>query len=116
MSDQPPPPVVARPAASLVVLRHTAAPAVLMGMRGAKHRFMPNRLVFPGGAVDPADHDAPAATPLLPDVQRRLEKSADPSPSPAPSALPRRASWRRKPASRWDPRRRWTRLITCVAR
>ena len=79
MSDRPPPPVIARPAASLVVLRHTAAPEVLMGMRGAKHRFMPNRLVFPGGAVDPADHDAPAATPLRPDVQRRLEKSADPS-------------------------------------
>ena len=28
---------------------------MLMGMRGAKHRFMPNRLVFPGGAVDRAD-------------------------------------------------------------
>ena len=30
---------------------------MLMGMRGAKHRFMPNRLVFPGGAVDRADLD-----------------------------------------------------------
>jgi 8-oxo-dGTP pyrophosphatase MutT (NUDIX family) len=72
-------PVIARPAASLVVLRHTGDPEVLMGMRGAKHRFMPNRLVFPGGAVDEADHAAPHATPLRPDVRRRLEKTAEPS-------------------------------------
>jgi 8-oxo-dGTP pyrophosphatase MutT (NUDIX family) len=77
MTDEPP--VTARPAASLVVLREGAAPEVLMGMRGAKHRFMPNRLVFPGGAVDPADYDAPHATPLREDVQRRLEKSAPPA-------------------------------------
>jgi 8-oxo-dGTP pyrophosphatase MutT (NUDIX family) len=79
MSDQPKPPVTPRPAASLVVLRNTGGPEVLMGMRGAKHRFMPNRLVYPGGAVDAADHTAPHATPLRPDVLRRLEKSADPS-------------------------------------
>ena len=77
MSDQPS--IAPRPAASLVVLREGPAPEVLMGMRGAKHRFMPNRLVFPGGAVDPADYDAPHATPLRPDVQRRLEKSAPPA-------------------------------------
>ena len=55
-------PVPIRDAASLIVLRRdTSAPAVLMGLRGAGHRFMPNRLVFPGGAVDPGDADAPAA-------------------------------------------------------
>ena len=32
-----------------------------MGMRGAGHRFMPSRLVFPGGAVDPGDRTAPSA-------------------------------------------------------
>ncbi len=69
--------VIPRPAASLVVLR--ADTQVLMGLRGAGHRFMPNRLVFPGGAVDAADHDAAAATPLRDDVLRRLEKSAEPS-------------------------------------
>jgi 8-oxo-dGTP pyrophosphatase MutT (NUDIX family) len=82
MTDQPslpPAPVIARPAASLVVLRRTDGPEVLMGTRGARHRFMPNRLVFPGGAVDEADHAAPHATPLRPDVRRRLEKSAEPS-------------------------------------
>jgi 8-oxo-dGTP pyrophosphatase MutT (NUDIX family) len=49
-----------------------------MGMRGAKHRFMPNRLVFPGGAVDPQDAKAPVATPLDPQTRRHLERSANP--------------------------------------
>ena len=40
---------------------------------------MPNMLVFPGGAVDAADHHARVATPLRPAVRRRLERSADPS-------------------------------------
>ncbi len=48
-----------------------------MGMRGAKHRFMPNRLVFPGGAVDRADLDAPCATQLSEQTERLLRKSAN---------------------------------------
>ena len=48
-----------------------------MGMRGAKHRFMPNRLVFPGGAVDRADLDAPCATKLSPHTERLLRKAAN---------------------------------------
>ncbi len=54
--------VVPRPAASLLLLRERAH--VLMGMRGASHNFMPNRLVFPGGAVDAADRGATVARPL----------------------------------------------------
>ena len=50
-----------------------------MGLRGAGHRFMPNRMVFPGGAVDPEDHGAACAAPLRPEVRRRLETAADPS-------------------------------------
>ena len=50
---------------------------MLMGMRGAKHRFMPNRLVFPGGAVDRADLTAPSATPLSPHTERLLRKDAN---------------------------------------
>ncbi len=50
-----------------------------MGLRGAGHRFMPNRLVFPGGAVDPADHDAAHASPPRPHVRRMLEAAADPA-------------------------------------
>ena len=76
-----PPTVRARHAASLVVLRHRASgePELLMGMRGARHRFMPNRLVFPGGAVDRADLTAPAATPLAPHTRALLEKHANPT-------------------------------------
>ena len=47
-----------------------------MGMRGAKHRFMPNKLVFPGGAVDRADLGAPCASPLAPHTERLLRKAA----------------------------------------
>ena len=70
--------VRARHAASLLVLRFTAGePEVLMGMRGHKHRFMPNRLVFPGGAVDRADLTAPCASKLSPHTERLLRKSAN---------------------------------------
>ncbi|MBS0560203.1 MAG: NUDIX hydrolase [Proteobacteria bacterium] len=72
-------PVRPRHAASLVIVRPGASgPEVLMGMRGAKHRFMPNRLVFPGGRVDPADHAAQAAAPLAPHTRALLERSATP--------------------------------------
>lgn len=77
-SEAPRPGVVQpRHAASLVVLRlRDGEPSVLMGMRGAKHRFMPNRLVFPGGAVDRADLAAPCATPLSRHTERLLRKTA----------------------------------------
>jgi 8-oxo-dGTP pyrophosphatase MutT (NUDIX family) len=72
--------VRARHAASLIVLRQVAGRTeVLMGMRGARHRFMPNRLVFPGGAVDRRDFDAPFKTPLLADTRRHLERGANPT-------------------------------------
>jgi 8-oxo-dGTP pyrophosphatase MutT (NUDIX family) len=74
------PTVRARHAASLVVLRRRASGdhELLMGMRGARHRFMPNRLVFPGGAVDAADLTAPAAVPLAPHTRALLERKANP--------------------------------------
>jgi 8-oxo-dGTP pyrophosphatase MutT (NUDIX family) len=78
-------PLVARPqavrakhAASLIVLRHVGnEPHMLMGMRGAKHRFMPNRLVFPGGRVDRADLTARVATKLSPATERALRKKTN---------------------------------------
>ena len=76
----PPRPRAVRPrhAASLIVYRGDGDDvSMLMGMRGAKHRFMPNRLVFPGGAVDRADLDAPSATPLSPQTEHLLRKSAN---------------------------------------
>ena len=70
--------VRAKHAASLIVLRHqNNEPHMLMGMRGAKHRFMPNRLVFPGGRVDPADLTAPCATPVSTATDLALRKKAN---------------------------------------
>jgi 8-oxo-dGTP pyrophosphatase MutT (NUDIX family) len=72
--------VRARHAASLIVLRYeNGQPQVLMGTRGAKHRFMPNRLVFPGGRVDRADLTAPCATPLSTATAHSLRKKTNPA-------------------------------------
>jgi len=72
-------PVFARHAASLIVLHAgPSGPEALMGLRGAGHRFMPNRLVFPGGAVDPADAVRPAAAEPRPEVLALLGRAARP--------------------------------------
>ncbi len=75
--------VPARHAASLLVLRDGGAggagAAVLMGMRGAGHRFMPNRLVYPGGAVDRADLRTVPASPLPPATAAALQRAANPA-------------------------------------
>lgn len=45
-----------RDAATLILVRNDGTmPQVLMGQRHANHKFMPNKFVFPGGRVDPAD-------------------------------------------------------------
>lgn len=78
--SEPPRPkaVRARHAASLIVLRFKGdEPEMLMGMRGSRHRFMPNRLVFPGGAVDRADLTAPCSTRLSAHTERLLRKNAN---------------------------------------
>jgi len=72
--------VRAKHAASLVIVRiENGEPAMLMGMRGAKHKFMPNRLVFPGGRVDAADPRAHFATPLSPHTEWALRRKANPA-------------------------------------
>jgi 8-oxo-dGTP pyrophosphatase MutT (NUDIX family) len=46
-----------RRAATVVVLRGEARPEILMLKRNARSVFVPDMWVFPGGAVDAADHD-----------------------------------------------------------
>lgn len=60
-----PPPI--RDAATVILLRRDQGDRarVLMGMRGRKAAFMASKYVFPGGAVDPGDHDDAPADPLL---------------------------------------------------
>ncbi|MDO6482772.1 NUDIX hydrolase [Shimia thalassica] len=67
-----------RNAATVIVLRDRESdPHILMGQRGAKAAFMPNKFVFPGGAVDAADADIPLAT-QMPDLCReRLCEQAE---------------------------------------
>jgi len=72
--------VTARPAASLLVVRQgEAGVSLLMARRAGHHRFMPGVLVFPGGAVDEADHHTKEARPLKPAVRARLERFTGPS-------------------------------------
>lgn len=62
-----------RDAATLVLVRRDAAePRVLMGQRSRGHVFMPDKWVFPGGRVDPADVRAPAAAELPADVAAQV--------------------------------------------
>jgi 8-oxo-dGTP pyrophosphatase MutT (NUDIX family) len=68
-----------RHAASVIVLRRgREGVELLMGTRAAGHRFMPNRLVFPGGGVDRADFGAESASALAPATATMLEKGAKP--------------------------------------
>ncbi|MEP0963639.1 MAG: NUDIX hydrolase [Roseobacter sp.] len=54
-----------RDAATVIVLRDAKSnPSILMGQRGAQAAFMPNKFVFPGGAVDSGDADVPLDAPL----------------------------------------------------
>ncbi len=67
--------VRALPAATLILIdRSGAAPKVLMGRRNPADRFMPNKFVFPGGRVDPADSLVSAAGALANPAQARLER------------------------------------------
>lgn len=84
------------PAATLIVMRETAgAPELLIAERARTMAFAAGALVFPGGRIDPADHEAAAIlAPALADGPARIaairetieETGIAPALSPAPDA------------------------------
>ncbi|MFN6952872.1 MAG: NUDIX hydrolase [Albidovulum sp.] len=86
------PPV--RDAASVLLVRNGPdGPSVLMGQRGAGAAFMPNKYVFPGGALDACDAAVPLATPLRPKCLARLGQAAPAGLGPALAAAAIRELW-----------------------
>lgn len=78
-----------RDAATIVLVRDTDGPAprVLMGQRGAGAAFMPNKFVFPGGAIDPDDSLIRFAHPVDPATRLRLASQPVTPMAPAPEAM-----------------------------
>jgi 8-oxo-dGTP pyrophosphatase MutT (NUDIX family) len=68
-----------RDAASLILIKPDGPSwRILMGLRHANHKFLPNHMVFPGGGVDEADFTAPVAAPLRADTFEQLTRGAPP--------------------------------------
>jgi len=83
-----------RDASTVIVLRNrNHQPSVLMGQRGAKAAFMPNKFVFPGGAVDQEDAAVPFAAPLSPLCTSRLIDDSPPERASALAAAAIRELW-----------------------
>ncbi|MGH1415444.1 MAG: NUDIX hydrolase [Pelagimonas sp.] len=83
-----------RNAATIIVVRNRRTdPSVLMGQRGARAAFMPNKFVFPGGAVDADDAKVPLARPLPQLCSARLSESAAPGIARALAAAAVRELW-----------------------
>lgn len=83
-----------RHAATVIMVRDPATnPRILMGQRGAKAAFMPNKFVFPGGAVDNADAHIPLATPLRDACIAQLSHETDAPLIPALAIAAIREVW-----------------------
>lgn len=88
------PVVPVRDAATVIALRERdGVPHVLMGQRGAGAAFMPNKVVFPGGAVDPGDATIPLARPLPDLCSGRLREQSERDLSHALAAAAIRELW-----------------------
>lgn len=69
-----------RDAATVILVRDPdTSPSVLMGQRGKSAAFMPDKFVFPGGAVDPQDRDVPVVLDPACEARLRMHAKADPS-------------------------------------
>ncbi len=83
-----------RDAATVILVRDPAAePKVLMGQRGEGAAFMPNKFVFPGGAVDSLDCSVPFAGDLPEPCAMRLEQDCDSGLGPSLFAAAIRELW-----------------------
>lgn len=84
-----------RDAATVIVLRDADGPCprVLMGQRGSGAAFMPNKVVFPGGAVDPGDAGVPLQPGLALGCATRLTLSAPEGMADALAAAAIRELW-----------------------
>ncbi len=83
-----------RNAATVIVLRDRLDdPSILMGQRGAEAAFMPNKFVFPGGAVDPADAEVLLASALPELCSERLSQQSEPGLQNALAAAAIRELW-----------------------
>ncbi|MEZ5779266.1 MAG: NUDIX hydrolase [Paracoccaceae bacterium] len=119
MAEAPPIPgsaaVPIRDAATILLIRRDLdEPAVLMGQRGSGAIFMPNKYVFPGGAVDPDDATVPLAAPLSDACAHRLCQMAAPGRAAAIAAAAVRELWEetglilgRKGVWQTEPPRDW---------
>ena len=65
-------------AATLILVRGSKTPEVLMGRRAPGHVFMASKWVFPGGRIDRADFTAAACTDPAPASRARLEAELPP--------------------------------------
>ena len=67
-------------AATVILLRGSQKnPEILMGQRGKNASFMPNKFVFPGGALDPGDSEIDFNGDIPTKCIEKLRLKADPS-------------------------------------
>ncbi len=83
-----------RNAATVILVRDPETdPRVLMGQRGEGAAFMPNKFVFPGGAVDSSDESVPFANELPEPCSMRLELNCASGLAPSLFAAAIRELW-----------------------
>ena len=83
MSEAPRKDAIRNAATIVLVRRDDDTPRVLMGQRGKNAAFMPNKFVFPGGAVDPQDALVTPQNPIADHVYQKLADRTDPELVPA---------------------------------
>ena len=83
-----------RDAATVILVRDPATdPKVLMGQRGAQAAFMPNKFVFPGGAMDAGDSTVQMAADMPEPCAERLGEAAAPGLAAGLAAAAIRELW-----------------------